>query len=53
MAVGRRDAMQPAFDALLGVADEVFPVEPADAGRAKEILYDSTEISVRDARLRH
>jgi len=25
VAIGRRDAIQPAFDALLGVVDDVFP----------------------------
>lgn len=44
-----RDAIQPAFDALLGVVDDVFSVELQDAQRAKEILLSSTSISARDA----
>jgi predicted nucleic acid-binding protein len=44
-----RDAIQPAFDALLGVVDEVFPIELQDAQRAKEILLSSHGISARDA----
>jgi len=37
-AIGRREAIQPAFDALRGVADDVFPVTPADVERAKDLL---------------
>ncbi|MFN2398749.1 MAG: type II toxin-antitoxin system VapC family toxin [Gemmatimonadaceae bacterium] len=49
VAIGRRDAIQPAFDALLGVVDEVFAVELADAERAKAILYGHQQLSARDA----
>jgi uncharacterized protein len=49
VAVGRRDAIQPAFDALLGIADEVFPVEPADVESAKRIVLGSIRLSARDA----
>jgi len=49
VAIRRRDAIQPAFDALLGVADEVFPVERADVERAKTLLYGSPSLSARDA----
>ena len=35
VAIGRRDAIQPAFDAILGIADEVFSVELADLERTK------------------
>jgi len=48
-AIGRRDAIQPAFDALLGVVDEVLSVEVADALRAKDIVLGSERISARDA----
>jgi uncharacterized protein len=44
-----RDAIQPAFDALLGVVDEIFPVELRDVQRAKEILLSTDGISARDA----
>lgn len=44
-----RAAIQPAFDALLGVVDDVFPVELQDVQRAKEILLSSASISARDA----
>ncbi|MBC7791599.1 MAG: type II toxin-antitoxin system VapC family toxin [Anaerolineae bacterium] len=49
VAIERRDAIQPAFDALLGVVDEVFAVELADAERAKAIVYGHLQISARDA----
>ena len=49
VAIGRRDAIQPALDALLGVVDEVFPVEAADVVRAKDIVLGSTTLSARDA----
>ncbi len=31
VAIARRDAIQPAFDVLLGLVDEVLPMELADA----------------------
>lgn len=49
VAIGRRDAIQPAFDVLTGVADEVFPVELADVERAKAIVYGKPNLSARDA----
>jgi predicted nucleic acid-binding protein len=48
-AIGRKDAIQPAFDALLGTVDEVFPVERQDAEAAKAILHGSGGFSARDA----
>jgi predicted nucleic acid-binding protein len=49
VAIGRREAIQPAFDALLGVTDEVFPIEPADVDRAKTIVLGTARLSARDA----
>ncbi len=49
VAIGRRDAIQPAFDALLGIADEVFPVELADLERAKGIVLGHPRLSARDS----
>lgn len=49
VAIGRRDAIQPAFDALLGVVDEVFPVEQRDVVRAKDVLAGFSRLSARDA----
>lgn len=49
-AIRRLDAIQPAFDALLGVVDEVFPVTDVDVDRAKTILLGSAGArSARDA----
>ena len=49
VAIGRLDAIQPAFDALLGVVDEVFPIEPENVQRAKTILLGKYGLSARDA----
>lgn len=49
VAINRRDAIQPAFDALLKVVDHVYPVEPADVERAKTTLLGITPLSARDA----
>jgi predicted nucleic acid-binding protein len=49
VAIGRREAIQPAFDALLGVVDEVFPIDQQTAQRAKEIVLERREVSARDA----
>lgn len=49
VAINRRDAIQPAFDALLGVADQVFAVDQAAAERAKEIVMGHARLSARDA----
>lgn len=48
-AVRRLDAVQPAFDVVLGLVDEVFPVELADVERAKEVLLGGLGLSARDA----
>ncbi len=49
VAINRRDAIQPAFDALLGVVDEVLPVDRAVVERAKTIVLGSAGLSARDA----
>jgi uncharacterized protein len=49
VAISRRDAIQPAFDALLGVVDEVFNVERADVERAKTFVHGSARLSARDS----
>lgn len=45
----RRDAIQPAFDALLAVVDEVFPVNAATVEKAKHFALASPSLSARDA----
>jgi len=49
VAINRRDAIQPAFDALLGIIDQVLPVDLAVAERAKEIVLGRPQMSARDA----
>jgi uncharacterized protein len=49
VAIARRDAIQPAFDALLGVVDQVLSIDLAAVNRAKEILLGRPRISARDA----
>ena len=48
VAINRRDAVTPAIEALLGVVDEVFPVELEDVRRAETIVVSSS-LSARDA----
>ncbi|MGH8606058.1 MAG: type II toxin-antitoxin system VapC family toxin [Gammaproteobacteria bacterium] len=49
VAIDRRDAIQPAFDAILGIIDEVFPVDTSSVERAKSILLGRRRLSARDA----
>lgn len=48
-AIGRLDAIQPAFDAVLGLVDEVFPIELENVERAKTVLLGKYRLSARDA----
>jgi predicted nucleic acid-binding protein len=48
-AIGRLDAIQAAFDAVLGLVDEVFPIELENVERAKTILLGKYRLSARDA----
>ncbi len=48
-AIRRPDAIQPAFDALLGVVDEVFPMERVDVEHAKALMLGLSGLSARDA----
>ena len=49
VAIDRRAAIQPAFDALLGIVDEVLPVDLSAVERAKLIVLGSLRLSARDA----
>jgi len=49
VAIDRRDAIQPAFDALLGVVDEVLAVDRRAVERAKQIVLGYRQLSARDA----
>lgn len=48
-AIGRRDAIQPAFDALLGVVDDVWAVARRDVETARDLLLQYGQLSARDA----
>ena len=48
-AIERRDAIAPAFKALLGVVDEVLPIERQDVLRAATIVSGKEKQSARDA----
>ena len=49
VAIQRRDAIQPAFNALLSFIDEVLPVDRMAVERAKEIVLGYIGLSTRDA----
>jgi predicted nucleic acid-binding protein len=48
VAIDRRDAIEPASAALLGIIDDVYPVERADVEKARRIVLES-RLSARDA----
>lgn len=47
-AIGRREAIGPAFDLLRDLVDEVLPIELADVDAARRLLA-SADLSARDA----
>jgi predicted nucleic acid-binding protein len=49
VAIDRRDAIQPAFDALIGIVDQVLAVDRLIAERAKQIVLGYRQLSARDA----
>lgn len=49
VAIDRRDAIQPAFDAILGVVDDVFSIDRATVERARTIVLGRRQLSARDA----
>lgn len=49
VAINRRDAIQPAFDAVLGVVDDVLSVARTDVEDAKDTLLRYPDLSARDA----
>ncbi|MEX2529122.1 MAG: type II toxin-antitoxin system VapC family toxin [Gemmatimonadota bacterium] len=48
-AIRRRDAIEPCVHALLGVVDEVYPVELDDVLRAQVLVEADSSRSARDA----
>ena len=48
-AIGRREAIGPAFRLVLDVVDDVLPIEKADVLRAGEIVQSRALLSARDS----
>lgn len=48
-AISRKEAIQPSFDALYGVVDDVFMITEQDVLRAKELVLAYQGASARDA----
>ena len=48
VAIGRREAIRPAFDALLGIVDVVHPIDLTDVQRARSLL-GTPSLQARDA----
>lgn len=48
-AIRRRDAIEPAWEALAGLVDEAFPIQVSTVGRSKELILEFPELSARDA----
>ena len=49
VAIGRPEAIQPAFDVLLAVVDETLPLDVHDVELAKQIVLGVYQLSARDA----
>ena len=48
-AIGRRESIQPAFDVLLRIVDDVIPIDQTTIERAKEVVLGYQHLSSRDA----
>lgn len=49
VAIDRRAAIQPAFETLLGVVDEVLAIGQKDVERARDLVLAMRGLSARDA----
>lgn len=49
LAIQRPHAIEPAFDVLFGVVDDVFPIERQDVERARRLVMSAVRLSARDA----
>lgn len=49
IAINRLDAVQPAFDALLRITDDVLSIDKRAVERAKEMVMGTPRLSARDA----
>jgi len=48
-AIERRDAIQPAFDVVLAIVDDVYPIELENVERAKGLVLERRSLSALDA----
>ncbi|MGV0646461.1 type II toxin-antitoxin system VapC family toxin [Mycolicibacterium sp. XJ879] len=48
VAINRREAIQPAFDAVLGVVDDVLPIARVDVEDARDLVLRYQNLSARD-----
>jgi predicted nucleic acid-binding protein len=48
-AIGRRDAIGPAWEAIVGVVDVIHPIEVEDVTRARRLIAAAPALSARDA----
>ena len=49
LAIQRRDAIGPAWDAIVGVVDVIHPIEREDVDRARRLVHVAESLSARDA----
>lgn len=49
VAIRRPQAIQPAFDVLISMTDDVFPIDRSSVERAKTIVLGYAQLSARDA----
>ena len=49
VAIDRREAIQPAYDVMLRIVDQVLSIDLAAVERAKTIVLGSPRLSARDA----
>jgi predicted nucleic acid-binding protein len=48
-SIARREAIKPAFEILLRIVQEVFPIDLLDLQRARDILMGTKGLSARDS----
>lgn len=48
-AIRRPEAIDPAFDSVMGVVDVVYPIERTDVERARRLLKTTPRLAARDA----
>jgi predicted nucleic acid-binding protein len=49
VSTGRRDRIEPAFEVLQSLVDDVLPVEEQDVFLAKDLVHAHVSLSARDA----